>query len=148
MRKAWRKSLHKRKVWKKISVLGRMVYYMQPLLSDLQDIWLEPLPFPTLLKLAYSCLLCFVILLPLLFPLLVALFYFGIFQYVAEQHSWLSFDQNWDLLGAMSNLWNFEVTNKKYQLYLHMCLDRYRTIIIGISTTLDYMRMALFFIFS
>ncbi|XP_022223668.2 uncharacterized protein LOC111074954 isoform X2 [Drosophila obscura] len=119
MHKTWRKPLHKRKIWRKTSMIGRVVYYMQPLVDHLQDVWVQPLPFPTMLKLAYTCILGFVILLPVLFPLMVILFYFGIFQYVSEQHSWLHFGDSWNLLGAMSTLWNFEVTNKKYQLGLY-----------------------------
>ncbi|EDW38934.1 GL13675 [Drosophila persimilis] len=148
MQKTWRMPLHKRKIWKKTSMLGRLVYYMQPLVDHLQDFWLQPwlVPFPTMLKVVYTCVLVFVILLPILFPLFVVLVYYGIFQYVSEQHSWFHFGENWDLLGSLVYLWNFEVTNNKYKLYVNMCFDRYRVIITAISATVDYTRMALNFL--
>ncbi|XP_002138193.2 uncharacterized protein [Drosophila pseudoobscura] len=148
MHKTWKKPLHKRKIWKKTSKIARLVYYMQPLVDHLQDVWMQPLPFPTMLKIAYTFLLGFLILMPLIFQLIVVLVYFGIFQYVSERHSWFHFGENWDLLGGLSKLWSFEVTNKKHQLYATMCFDRYHVIIAVISSTVDYIRMALLFVYA
>ncbi|EDV36434.2 uncharacterized protein Dana_GF11954 [Drosophila ananassae] len=119
MHKTWNKPFHKRKVWRTVSRPGKLVYYMQPLVDHFFEIWMQPLPFPTLLKFAYSCGLVFFILLPILYPLLVLLLYYGIFQYVGERHTGVAMPENWDLLGAAANLWHFEITNKKYQLGLH-----------------------------
>ncbi|XP_043064180.1 uncharacterized protein LOC108094007 isoform X1 [Drosophila ficusphila] len=148
MHKTWNKSFHKRKMWRTVSKPGKLVYYMQPLVEHFFDIWMQPLPFPTLLKFLYSCVLLFFILIPILFPLLVLLFYYGIWQFVGDRHFGVVPPDNWDLLGATSQLWHFEVTNKKYLLFVTMYIDRYRVIITAISSTVDYMRMALCFVFS
>ncbi|XP_016978356.1 uncharacterized protein LOC108044019 isoform X2 [Drosophila rhopaloa] len=148
MHKTWNKPFHKRKMWKNVSNPGKMVYYMQPLVEHLFDIWMQPLPFPTLLKFVYSCVLLFFIMLPILYPLLVLLLYYGILQYAGERHFGVVPPDNWDLLGAASHLWRFQVTNKKYLLFVTMYIDRYRVIITAISSTVDYMRMALCFVFS
>ncbi|KAI8037242.1 uncharacterized protein LOC128255757 [Drosophila gunungcola] len=148
MHKTWNKAFHKRKMWKTVSNPGKMVYYMQPLVEHLFDIWMQPLPFPTLLKFVYSFVLLFFIMLPILYPLLVLLLYYGILQYAGERHFGVVPPDNWDLLGAASHLWRFEVTNKKYLLFVTMYIDRYRVIITAISSTVDYMRMALCFVFS
>ncbi|XP_034109129.1 uncharacterized protein LOC132790385 [Drosophila nasuta] len=142
MRKTWKKPLHKRKIWTEISWTGRFVYYMQPLVEHLFDIWLQQLPFPTILKGLYTCGLLFFLLLPILYPLTVLGFYYAIFQYVGERHWDAVFPQKWDLIGAASVLWNFEITNKSYLLFLNMYLDRCRVIITAISSTVDYFRMA------
>lgn len=73
--------------------------------------------------------------------------YFAIYQYVGEQHFALKLPQNWDLLNAASNLWHFQVYNKKYILFLNMYFDRCRVIVTAISSTVDYMRMAFCFVF-
>ncbi|XP_041675648.1 uncharacterized protein LOC108113292 isoform X1 [Drosophila eugracilis] len=148
MQKTWNKAFHKRRVWNTVSKPGRMVYYMQPLVEHLFDTWIQPLPFPTLLKFFYSCVVLFFILLPILYPMVVLLLYYGIFQYAGEQHFGLVVPENCDLLGAATQLWRFEVTNKKYMLFVTMYIDRYRVIITAISSTVDYMRMALCFVFS
>uniref|UniRef100_A0A6P4EJG7 Uncharacterized protein LOC108044019 isoform X1 n=1 Tax=Drosophila rhopaloa TaxID=1041015 RepID=A0A6P4EJG7_DRORH len=119
MHKTWNKPFHKRKMWKNVSNPGKMVYYMQPLVEHLFDIWMQPLPFPTLLKFVYSCVLLFFIMLPILYPLLVLLLYYGILQYAGERHFGVVPPDNWDLLGAASHLWRFQVTNKKYLLRLY-----------------------------
>ncbi|XP_017032546.1 uncharacterized protein [Drosophila kikkawai] len=147
MHKTWNKPLHKRK-WKSVSNTGKLIYYLQPLVDNLFFIWMQPLPFPTLLKIGYSCGLFFFLLLPFLCPLLVLVFYYGIFQYVAEQHLALVPPDNLDLLGAALHLWRFEVPNQKYLIYVTMYIDRYRVIMTAISSTIDYMRMALSFVFS
>ncbi|EDW09991.1 uncharacterized protein LOC6580198 [Drosophila mojavensis] len=147
MHKTWKKPLHKRKIWSNISWAGRLVYYMQPLLEHLFDIWLQQLPFPTLLKCIYTCVLLFFMLLPVLYPLMVMGLYYGLCQFVGEKHFNMEFQPNWDLIGAASNLWKFQVTNKKYLLFIAMYIDRYRVIITAISSTVDYMRMALCFVF-
>ncbi|XP_017839744.1 uncharacterized protein LOC108597615 isoform X2 [Drosophila busckii] len=146
MHKTWKKSLHKRK-WSTISWGGRLVYYMQPLVEHFFDIWLQQLPFPTLLKFVYSCCLLFFILLPIIYPMMVIGLYYSIFQYVGERHLDVVFPQKWDLVGAIQNLWHFQVTNKKYLLFVTMYIDRYRVIITAISSTVDYMRMAWCFAF-
>ncbi|XP_030380025.1 uncharacterized protein LOC115628178 [Scaptodrosophila lebanonensis] len=148
MHKTWNKPLHKRKIWQTITWSGRLIYYMEPLMEHLFDIWMQPLPFPTLLKVIYTCGLLFFILLPVLYPFMVVIFYYGIFQYVSENQFLVEFSQNWDLLGAVANLWSFQVTNRKYLLFVTMYIDRYRVIITAISSTIDYMRMALCFVFS
>ncbi|XP_043640356.1 uncharacterized protein LOC122611391 isoform X1 [Drosophila teissieri] len=148
MHKTWNKAFHKRKLWKTVSKPGKLVYYMQPLVEHLFDTWMQPLPFPTLLKFLYSCVLIFFIMLPMLYPLLVLLSYYGIFQYAAQEHFGLETPEKWDLLGAATKLWNFEVTNRKYLLFVTMYIDRYRVVITAISSTVDYMRMALCFVFS
>ncbi|XP_020815001.1 uncharacterized protein LOC110189307 [Drosophila serrata] len=148
MHKTWNKPLHKRKMWQNVSSPGKLVYYMQPLVEHMFEIWMQPLPFPTLLKFAYSCGLFFFILLPIMYPLFVLALYFGIFQYIGEQHFGAVPSENWDLLGTARHLWRFEVTNKKYLLFVTMYIDRYRVIITAISSTVDYMRMALSFVFS
>ncbi|XP_034479041.1 uncharacterized protein LOC117785229 [Drosophila innubila] len=147
MRKIWKKPLHKRKVWANISWAGRLVYYMQPLVEHLFDIWLQQLPFPTILKCIYTCGLLFFLLLPILYPMMVLGLYYAIFQYVGETHWDLVFPQNWDLLSAATYLWHFQVTNKKYLLFVTMYIERYRVIITAISSTVDYMRMALCLVF-
>ncbi|KAM8712124.1 hypothetical protein ACLKA7_012619 [Drosophila subpalustris] len=147
MHKTWKKPLHKRKVWANISWAGRLVYYMQPLVEHLFDIWLQQLPFPTILKCIYSCGLLFFLLLPILYPMMVLGLYYAIFQYVGETHLDLVFPPNWDLLSAATYLWHFEVTNKKYLLFVTMYIERYRVIITAISSTVDYMRMALCLVF-
>ncbi|XP_017079330.1 uncharacterized protein LOC108113292 isoform X2 [Drosophila eugracilis] len=119
MQKTWNKAFHKRRVWNTVSKPGRMVYYMQPLVEHLFDTWIQPLPFPTLLKFFYSCVVLFFILLPILYPMVVLLLYYGIFQYAGEQHFGLVVPENCDLLGAATQLWRFEVTNKKYMLRLY-----------------------------
>ncbi|XP_017002313.2 uncharacterized protein [Drosophila takahashii] len=119
MHKTWNKPFHKRKMWKTVSKPGKLVYYMQPLVEHFFDIWMQPLPFPTILKFIYSCAVIFFIMLPILYPLLVLLIYYGIFQYAGEQHFGLVPPDNWNLLGAANHLWHFEVTNKKYLLRLY-----------------------------
>jgi len=133
--------------WADISWTGRLVYYIQPLVEHLIDIWQQQLPFPTILKCIYTCGLLFFILLPILYPLMVLGLYYGIFQYVGEKHWNLVFPHNWDLLSAATNLWNFQLTNKKYMLFVTMYLDRYRVIITALSSAIDYMRMALCVVF-
>lgn len=164
MHKTWKKPLHKRKVvssilstlflwcdlylqWETISWPGRLVYYMHPLMENLFDIWMQQLPFPTLLKCIYTCGMLFFILLPILFPLMALGLYFAIYQYVGEQHFNIKLPQNWDLLSAARNLWHFQVYNKKYILFLNMYFDRCRVIVTAISSTVDYMRMAFCFVF-
>ncbi|XP_017092649.1 uncharacterized protein [Drosophila bipectinata] len=143
MRKTWHKPFHKRKAWNTVSRRGKLVYYMQPLVDHFFEVWMQALPFPTLLKFVYTGCLVFFILLPILYPMFVLLLYYGIFQYVAERHTGAVMPDNWDLLGAVANLWHFEITNKKYQLFVTMYIDRYRVIITAISSTVDYIRMAL-----
>ncbi|XP_033153508.1 uncharacterized protein LOC117136629 [Drosophila mauritiana] len=119
MHKTWNKAFHKRKLWRSVSKPGKLVYYMQPLVEHLFDTWMQPLPFPTLLKFIYSWVLIFFIMIPMLYPLLVLLSYYGIFQYAAEEHFGLETPEKWDLLGAAARLWHFEVTNRKYLLRLY-----------------------------
>ncbi|XP_037716450.1 uncharacterized protein LOC119551264 isoform X2 [Drosophila subpulchrella] len=148
MHKTWHKAFHKRKAWKAVSKPGKLVYYMQPLVEHYFDIWMQPMPFPTIIKFMYSCVVLFFIMLPILYPLFVLMVYYGIFLYVGEEHFGLVPPPNWDLLGAANHVWRTEVTNKKYLLFVTMYIDRYRVILTAISSTVDYMRMALCFIFS
>ncbi|XP_016958740.1 uncharacterized protein LOC108030381 isoform X2 [Drosophila biarmipes] len=148
MHKTWRKAIHKRKAWKTVSRPGKLVYYMQPLVEHYFDIWMQPMPFPTIIKFLYSCVVLFFLMLPILYPLFVLMVYYGILQYVGEEHFGLVPPPNWDLLGAANHVWRTEVTNKKYLLFVTMYIDRYRVILTAISSTVDYMRMALCFIFS
>uniref|UniRef100_A0A1B0BXI2 Uncharacterized protein n=1 Tax=Glossina palpalis gambiensis TaxID=67801 RepID=A0A1B0BXI2_9MUSC len=55
--KVWRKPLHKRKAWKQMPLFSKLIYYMQPFVEHLLDTWLQPLPFPTILKFMHSCIL-------------------------------------------------------------------------------------------
>lgn len=73
--------------------------------------------------------------------------YYAIYQYVGEQQFALKVPQNYDLLSAATNLWHFQVSNKKYVLFLNMYIDRCRVIVTAISSTVDYMRMAFCFVF-
>ncbi|EDW00941.1 uncharacterized protein LOC6559609 [Drosophila grimshawi] len=148
MHKTWKKPLHKRKVWANVSWSGRLVHYMQPLVEHLFDIWLQQLPFPTLLKCVYTCGLLFFILLPILYPVMVMAVYYAMFQYIGEKHWNVVFPTKWDLIGNASHLWHFQVTNKKYILFVTMQIDRYRIIITAISSAVDYMRMALSVVFN
>ncbi|XP_016940432.3 uncharacterized protein [Drosophila suzukii] len=119
MHKTWHKAFHKRKAWKTVSRPGKLVYYMQPLVEHYFDIWMQPMPFPTIIKFMYSCVVLFFIMLPILYPLFVLMAYYGIFLYVGEEHFGLVPPPNWDLLGAANHVWRTEVTNKKYLLGLY-----------------------------
>ncbi|XP_068147268.1 uncharacterized protein [Drosophila tropicalis] len=147
MRKTWHKAFHKRKAWKSVSWSGRLVYYMQPIFDHFLGVWMQSLPFPTLLKVIYSFGVLCLILLPLVYPVAVLAFFYAIFQYVAEQHLDVEFPESYNLLNATSEVWNFQVTNEKHLLFMTMYVDRYKVIITGLSSAVDYLRMALCFFF-
>ncbi|KAG8238850.1 hypothetical protein J437_LFUL018747 [Ladona fulva] len=54
------------------SFLSRLQYYLEPLTSDLVEIWNVPLPMPALIKASLSCFIFLVLLLPLLYLIFVA----------------------------------------------------------------------------
>ncbi|EDW74612.1 uncharacterized protein Dwil_GK22014 [Drosophila willistoni] len=147
MRKTWHKAFHKRKAWQTVSYSGRLVYYMQPIFDHFLRVWMQSLPFPTLLKVIYTSGILFFIMLPLLYPVAVLVFYYAIFQYVAEQQWDVEFPESYNLLNASSEMWNFQVTNRKHLLFMTMYVDRYRVIITAMSSAVDYLRMALCFVF-
>lgn len=68
-----------------MSLRSKIIYYMRPFVENIIQIWLEPLPFPTIFKILYSGVLSFFLTLPITYPTVVILCYFGIVQYFVER---------------------------------------------------------------
>uniref|UniRef100_A0A1A9VGM0 Uncharacterized protein n=1 Tax=Glossina austeni TaxID=7395 RepID=A0A1A9VGM0_GLOAU len=147
--KVWRKPLHKRKVWKQMPLFSKLIYYMQPFVENLLDTWLQPLPFPTILKLMHSCILMVFIFLPILYPILIMIIYYGILQYLIESlschfsHFDIRYTSNVDLIHYIDYVFNYRMANEKHALFVHLYIERWRYVAAALASFVDYMRLIL-----
>ncbi|XP_013103933.1 uncharacterized protein LOC106084637 [Stomoxys calcitrans] len=139
MFKTWQKPLHKRKLWKQMSVTSKIVYYMRPFVEQLIEIWLQPLPFPTIFKLIYSGILNIFLLMPIVYPILIVILYYGIVQYFFEKSLDMRFTQNIDLIHFLEQLFSLETFKENQNsLFVPFLKDIY-----ALACCIDYIRLAL-----
>ncbi|XP_075169729.1 uncharacterized protein LOC142241784 [Haematobia irritans] len=139
MTKVWNKPLHKRKVWKQMSLPAKIVYYIRPFVQQFVMIWLQPLPFPTIFKMGYSAILFVLIILPILYLSMAFLCYYGILQFILETSLDIRFSQNLDLLHFLKQLFTSEDLNGSFWF----CLQNFRYGITAVASCVDYVRLAL-----
>ncbi|XP_023295188.2 uncharacterized protein LOC111678161 isoform X1 [Lucilia cuprina] len=143
MHKIWHKPLHTRKVWKRMTLLNKSIYYLQPFVLHLMYTWLQPLPFPTIFKLAYSFILIILMLMPILVPVLIMLGYYAIVQYLVESALDITYPQNLNIIHYLTQLFNFRIENAKYIEFINLYIERWRYIVTALASCVDYMRLVL-----
>ncbi|XP_037818860.1 uncharacterized protein LOC119608487 [Lucilia sericata] len=148
MHKIWHKPLHTRKVWKRMTLLNKTIYYLQPFALHLMYTWLQPLPFPTIFKLAYSCILIILMLMPVLVPVLIMLGYYAIVQYLVESALGINYPRNLDIIHYLTQLFKFRIENAKYVEFLNLYMERWRYIAAALASCIDYMRLVLSIVMS
>ncbi|XP_014096313.1 uncharacterized protein [Bactrocera oleae] len=147
-RKIWHKPLHQRKIWKHMPFFSKIIYYQQPFIEHLVGTWLEPLPFPTILKVLVTFILAIFILLPILYPAVIFIWSYAEVQYIIENHYDIAFPDKLNVLGYLHRLYSFRIVNEKYNLFLVLYLERWRIVGTAIASTIDYIRLALCLVFS
>lgn len=65
---------------------SKIIYYQQPFIEHLVGTWLEPLPFPTILKVLVTFILAIFILLPILYPAVIFIWSYAEVQYIIEKY--------------------------------------------------------------
>ncbi|XP_065369924.1 uncharacterized protein LOC135962109 [Calliphora vicina] len=148
MNKIWHKPLHTRKVWKQMSLLSKIIYYLQPLVGHLIDTWLQPLPFPTIFKFLYSCILIILILLPVIVPIMIMISYYAILQYLLESTLDLVYPKHFDVIHYLAKVYNLQIENEKYVQFLYLSMERWRYIITALASCIDYTRLVLSIVMS
>ncbi|XP_050323483.1 uncharacterized protein LOC126755150 isoform X2 [Bactrocera neohumeralis] len=147
-RKIWHKPLHRRKIWRQLPFFSKIIYYQQPFIDHLVNTWLEPLPFPTILKVLVTFILAIFILLPILYPAVIFIWSYAEVQYIIENHYDIAFPDKLNVLGYLHRLYTFRIANEKYNLFLVLYLERWRIVGTAIASTIDYIRLALCLVFS
>ncbi|XP_028899547.2 uncharacterized protein LOC105217743 isoform X2 [Zeugodacus cucurbitae] len=147
-RKIWHKPLHQRKIWKQMSFFSKIIYYQQPFIDHLVSTWLEPLPFPTILKVMVTCILTIFILLPIIYPAVIFIWSYAEVQYIVENHYDIAFPDKLNVLSYLQRLYSFRIVNEKYNLFLVLYLERWRIVGTAIASTIDYIRLALCLLFT
>ncbi|XP_004522698.1 uncharacterized protein LOC101459892 [Ceratitis capitata] len=147
-RKIWYKPLHQRKIWRQMSLLNKIIYYQQPFVEHLVSTWLQPLPFPTILKVIVSSVLALFILLPIIYPAVIFIWSYAEIQYIFENHYGIEFPEKLNVLGYLQRLYSFRIVNERYNLFLVLYLERWRIVGTAIASTVDYIRLALCLLFS
>ncbi|XP_018788557.1 PREDICTED: uncharacterized protein LOC108968773 isoform X1 [Bactrocera latifrons] len=144
-RKIWHKPLHRRKIkqWRQMPLISKIIYYQQPFIDHLVNTWLEPLPFPTILKVLVTFILAIFILLPILYPAIIFIWSYAEVQYIIENHYDIAFPDKLNVLGYLHRLYTFRIANEKYNLFLVLYLERWRIVATAIASTTDYIRLAL-----
>uniref|UniRef100_A0A0K8W127 Uncharacterized protein n=1 Tax=Bactrocera latifrons TaxID=174628 RepID=A0A0K8W127_BACLA len=149
-RKIWHKPLHRRKIkqWRQMPLISKIIYYQQPFIDHLVNTWLEPLPFPTILKVLVTFILAIFILLPILYPAIIFIWSYAEVQYIIENHYDIAFPDKLNVLGYLHRLYTFRIANEKYNLFLVLYLERWRIVATAIASTIDYIRLALCLVFN
>ncbi|XP_067632340.1 uncharacterized protein [Eurosta solidaginis] len=131
-----------------MSMVSKIIYYEQPFVENLVNTWLQPLPFPTILKALFSCVLAILILLPIIYPAVIFIWSYIEVQYIFEKHYSITFPEKLDVLGYLQRLYAFRITNEKYNIFLALYLERWRILGTAIASTIDYVRLALCLLFN
>ncbi|CAD7013557.1 unnamed protein product [Ceratitis capitata] len=131
-----------------MSLLNKIIYYQQPFVEHLVSTWLQPLPFPTILKVIVSSVLALFILLPIIYPAVIFIWSYAEIQYIFENHYGIEFPEKLNVLGYLQRLYSFRIVNERYNLFLVLYLERWRIVGTAIASTVDYIRLALCLLFS
>ncbi|XP_046811277.1 uncharacterized protein LOC111678161 isoform X2 [Lucilia cuprina] len=126
-----------------MTLLNKSIYYLQPFVLHLMYTWLQPLPFPTIFKLAYSFILIILMLMPILVPVLIMLGYYAIVQYLVESALDITYPQNLNIIHYLTQLFNFRIENAKYIEFINLYIERWRYIVTALASCVDYMRLVL-----
>ncbi|XP_061399739.1 uncharacterized protein LOC133335482 [Musca vetustissima] len=150
MSKIWHKPLHTRKVWKQKSFCGKMIYYMRPFVENIIEVWLEPLPFPTIFKILYTFVLTTILMLPIVYPIIAILTFYGIVQYFVQSALELKFPNILDLIAFLEYIFCMQIpTNDDYyEQYFILYINKYRYGITALASCIDYIRLALTLVLS
>ncbi|XP_073847481.1 uncharacterized protein [Musca autumnalis] len=143
MPKIWRKPLHTRKVWKQMSFGGKIIYYMRPFVENIIEVWLEPLPFPTIFKIVYTFVLTVILMLPILYPIIVMLCFYGVVQYFVQSSLELQFPQILDIIHVVEKIFALKISNEYQEEFLKLYMDKCRYGIAVLASCIDYVRLAL-----
>ncbi|XP_036330839.1 uncharacterized protein LOC118742689 [Rhagoletis pomonella] len=131
-----------------MSLFSKMIYYQQPFVDHLVYTWLQPLPFPTILKVVFSFILAILILLPIIYPAVIFIWSYTEVQYILKNHYDIAFSEKLDVLGYLQRLYSFRIVNAKYNLFLVLYLERWRIVATAIASTIDYVRLAFCLVFN
>ncbi|XP_005174897.2 uncharacterized protein LOC101894632 [Musca domestica] len=145
MKKVWHKPLHTRKKWKEMSVGRKVIYYMRPFVENLIEVWLEPLPFPTIFKIFYTCVIIFLffLMLPILYPIIVVICFYGLLQYFVQSTLQLEFPRGLNIIGFVQYIFALKISNESYEEILKLYMDKYRYGITALASCVDYIRLAI-----
>ncbi|XP_037927161.1 uncharacterized protein LOC119661763 [Hermetia illucens] len=135
-------ALHRKKVWKKMSSFDRCLYYVKPFLIHFGEVWMQPLPFPTLFKIVYSVFLLAVTCLPLIYPSFILILYWGIFQYLMERHTAVKLPKKVDLIGTVTEIFTTEPEGI-YKLGVKFHFDRVIVLSSSFISAIDYIRIVM-----
>lgn len=71
--------------WKKANSYQKLKMYIKPLIKDLCNVYHQPFPLPTIIKILYSSYILFLIIFPLIFFIFINLSFYATVQYMIEK---------------------------------------------------------------